>query len=348
MLTMNIRIGTKVKFLNASGGGIVKEFTDDKIALVETTDGFDMPVLVTDLIVDAAVSYDGEHVKTNADSGLAESKAESTEVSFEQKKYAAFSGKVILALVPENDQVLHVSNFGLYLINDSNYFCNYVASYKDSGVSTLISSEKIEPDTKVELAKYSQTDLSKIKEFRLQGLFYKQGLLKPVEPVDQTFNIEDVSFYKNQFFKENDYFQQKAYLFDDQEKAELEKAVEKLKDKDWSEIIEKKEQAEKKEEKKSPKNTEIEEVDLHIEELVDSHDGMSNGEILKVQLARFEFALETAIRTKTQKIVFIHGVGNGVLKHEMGKKLENEYPDLRYQDASFKEYGYGATMVYLK
>ena len=75
---------------------------------------------------------------------------------------------------------------------------------------------------------------------------------------------------------------------------------------------------------------------------------MSNGEIVETQLARFETSLETALRGNAQKIVFIHGVGNGKLKYELRKKLDKNYPDIRYQDASFKEYGYGATMVYLR
>jgi dsDNA-specific endonuclease/ATPase MutS2 len=50
---------------------------------------------------------------------------------------------------------------------------------------------------------------------------------------------------------------------------------------------------------------------------------------------------------KSKKIVFIHGVGNGKLKHELRRILDAEYKNLRYQDASFKEYGFGATMVLL-
>ena len=75
---------------------------------------------------------------------------------------------------------------------------------------------------------------------------------------------------------------------------------------------------------------------------------MSSGVIIKAQLSRFNIALDGAIRNNMKKIVFIHGVGNGKLKYEIQKCLKNEYPDLRYQDASFKEYGYGATMVLLR
>jgi dsDNA-specific endonuclease/ATPase MutS2 len=50
---------------------------------------------------------------------------------------------------------------------------------------------------------------------------------------------------------------------------------------------------------------------------------------------------------KVKKVVFIHGVGQGKLKYEITRILHDKYPDLKYQDASFKEYGYGATMILL-
>ncbi len=88
-----------------------------------------------------------------------------------------------------------------------------------------------------------------------------------------------------------------------------------------------------------------EEIDLHIENLIDDHRNMDNGQILEIQLSRFRTALETALLHKGNRIVFIHGVGNGKLKFELRKILDTEYKKIRYQDASFKEYGYGATMV---
>ncbi|MDA3822684.1 MAG: Smr/MutS family protein, partial [Bacteroidales bacterium] len=93
----------------------------------------------------------------------------------------------------------------------------------------------------------------------------------------------------------------------------------------------------------------IEEIDLHRENLLDKFTHLSNGEIVAIQIARFRTTLETAILHRTKKIVFIHGVGNGKLKHEIRNILDTEYRSkARYQDASFKEYGYGATMVLVK
>ena len=58
--------------------------------------------------------------------------------------------------------------------------------------------------------------------------------------------------------------------------------------------------------------------------------------------------MKQAIDNKAYRIVFIHGVGNGVLKQEIHKKLKSTYAKYFFQDASFQEYGYGATMVILR
>ncbi len=347
---MKLEIGTKVKFLNDIGGGVVKGFNPDEMVLVETDDGFEMPVKASDLIIAEPTVYgfDGETSQPPAAVPTREDVKMQLKVSFEEKKYAAQKGKVLLALVPENEKLLHVSKFALYLINDGNYYFNYVLSFKDNNVHTLVGSGSIEPDTKMEIQSFTQNSIAKIKEFRIQGIFYKHGLLNPVKPVDMTYNIEHVSFYKIGFFTDNDYFNKKALVFKKDEEFDLKETIDKLDDTTINKIAAYKEKKQPEKKPKSSVNKDIEEVDLHIEEIVENHADLSNGEIINIQLARFETALETVLHSKTQRIVFIHGVGNGRLKLELRKKLDRKYPDLRYQDASFKEYGFGATMVYLK
>ena len=103
-------------------------------------------------------------------------------------------------------------------------------------------------------------------------------------------------------------------------------------------------------EKKShqkPEKQNTEEVDLHIENIVDDHKDLSVREILKIQMDRFEVSLEGAIRNRQKRIIYIHGTGAGKLKYQIRKTLDDKYQRLRYQDASFLEYGYGATLVLL-
>ena len=89
------------------------------------------------------------------------------------------------------------------------------------------------------------------------------------------------------------------------------------------------------------------EVDLHLEEILDRTSGMSNGEKLNYQLNYFKRELENAMAGNVRKIVFIHGVGNGTLKTQICAILE-KYDNLRYHDASFRKYGFGATEVVIR
>ena len=88
------------------------------------------------------------------------------------------------------------------------------------------------------------------------------------------------------------------------------------------------------------------EVDLHIEKLVNSFRGMSNYDILNLQLETAKRQIEFAVRKRLPKIVFIHGVGEGVLKAELDYLL-SRYDNLKFYDANFQKYGVGATEVYI-
>lgn len=87
------------------------------------------------------------------------------------------------------------------------------------------------------------------------------------------------------------------------------------------------------------------EVDLHASALLETTAGMDNTAILKYQMEKFNEAMKAVLRKKGQRIVFIHGKGDGVLRKAILTELKTKYPACKWQDASFKEYGYGATMV---
>ncbi len=87
------------------------------------------------------------------------------------------------------------------------------------------------------------------------------------------------------------------------------------------------------------------EVDLHINELLDNTAGMSNADMLKYQLEIFNKVMVAHLHKKGTRIVFIHGKGDGVLRNAIIKELKNKYSSSSWQDASFREYGFGATMV---
>ena len=331
---MQLKVGSTVRFLNDTGGGKIIAIRDGNIAVVETDDGFEVPVQAAELIPDEGNLYDDVvRRQKSAESQDRQKKMpdKTKAISYEEKKYVAFKGEAFLAIVPENEQLLHVSNFCLYLLNKSNYYFSYVIGKKESGSYSLIRIASVKPGKISEVGRFSQTEMTKVTDISLQGTFYKYGLFDRVPPVEQTFNLENISFYKIGYFRENKYFDSKAILLK-KEEPDMEEIVKKLSE---NEILRVKRQKEEHNTKTPVKITkpETEEVDLHIEEILET---------------RFETSLETALRSGVPKIVFIHGVGNGKLKSEICKMLDRKYPDLKYQDASFKEYGFGATMVYLK
>jgi len=87
------------------------------------------------------------------------------------------------------------------------------------------------------------------------------------------------------------------------------------------------------------------EVDLHIHQLTSSTKGMDNYDMLTMQLETAKHKLEFAIKNKIPKMVFIHGIGDGVLKTEL-EYLFKKY-QVEWYAASFQKYGLGATEVYI-
>ncbi len=100
-------------------------------------------------------------------------------------------------------------------------------------------------------------------------------------------------------------------------------------------------------EKKSKKDEIVLEIDLHIEKLVKNFKHLSNFDILNIQVDTARHKVEFAIKNRIPKLVFIHGMGEGVLKTEL-EYLFGRYPEISFQDANYRKYGLGATEVYVK
>ncbi len=111
-----------------------------------------------------------------------------------------------------------------------------------------------------------------------------------------------------------------------------------------------KEQAQKAEQQRRTRvngeaHRDVVEVDLHINALLDNIEGLSPSVLLNTQLTEFRIMMDRNIRKKGQRIVFIHGKGDGVLREAIIKELSHRYRSCSYEDAPFQRYGHGATMV---
>jgi len=82
-------------------------------------------------------------------------------------------------------------------------------------------------------------------------------------------------------------------------------------------------------------------IDLHIQS------GLQDRTKLDIQLNHFERMMRIAGEQRVRRVVFIHGVGQGVLRHQIRSRLEMYYPDCSVRDGNPREYGAGATEVLL-
>ena len=90
------------------------------------------------------------------------------------------------------------------------------------------------------------------------------------------------------------------------------------------------------------------EIDLHATELLETTAGMSSHDIKEYQLDVFRRTMQSHLKEKGCKLIFIHGNGDGVLRQAIISELRRNYPQCQWQDASFQQYGFGATMVTIK
>ena len=208
--------------------------------------------------------------------------------------------------------------------------------------------DEIEPQTKIYLETLNKLKLNDVQYINFQGFAFKKRDFVQKPAIDAPIEISPVKFYKLHSFKENDYFDTDAMMVTLIEK-DLPNMPIHVSAADIERALRQKEQpnATPHKSKESNKPTVIE-VDLHINELLDSVAGLSNAEILRVQMDKFNEVMRSNQKKKGQKIVFIHGKGEGVLRKEIEKELRRSYKSCYYQDASFQQYGFGATQVTIR
>lgn len=350
-----MNIGDKVRFLNSTGGGVVKGFQGKDIILVEDEDGFEIPALIRECVV-IEPSKDVQ-VRQQSITSTQEQQPVSTpkraEAEEDYKIEETKEGEqlsISLAYLPIDRKNLSTTGFECYLINDSNYFLsfNYMSKTDTGWISRYAG--VIEPNIKLFLEDFERSDLNELERICIQFIAYKKG--KPFD-LKNSFSIyvhiDTVKFYKLHSFRENDYFNEDALIYHlvrkDLPEKELKISAEDI------ELAMKEKEAPRRPRiepiKKKEKNPIIE-IDLHADELLDNTNGLSPGDILEYQLTKFREIMDTNKKNKGQKIVFIHGKGDGVLKNAILKELNTKYKSAYFQDASFREYGYGATMVTIK
>ena len=300
------------------------------------------------------------------------------EITYKAKVEERKGGNVLnlyYAFVPEDVKNFSKSTFACYLVNDSNYFVHYLYMSVEGQSFKLRGEGELEPNTKVYIESFALDQLNEIDRVRFQLLSFKRDKDFVAKPVcDVQFRIDKVKFYKLHTFQPTDFFNDPALLYPvvkNDEVAQL-KPVEADKliyvEEDSAETKPKKGNLNNananepsynklkgleslntsKHHQSKKSNDDLIVIDLHADNLLETTAGMGTADILNYQLDYFRRTLEENKHNKGRRIVFIHGKGEGVLRHAIVNELRYRYKNYPYQDASFQEYGYGATQVTIR
>ena len=239
-------------------------------------------------------------------------------------QFCVFCLNLLFQFFPiEPAKVMQGSGYETYFINDSNYylFFNYMNRQNNSWISRY--NGIVEPNTQIFLEEFGKEELNDLERICVQLIAFKKD--KPYSlknAISVELHLDTVKFYKQHCFMENDFFDEDAMVYpivrqDIPEKellisaAELQQAMQQkvYEDRRAPQTIV----------KKKVTDSSILEVDLHITELLDNTNGLSNADMLNYQLEKFHEVLAKYAANKGQKIIFIHGKGDGVLRKAIEK-----------------------------
>lgn len=346
------QIGDVVRYLNAVGGGRIVKI-EGNIAYVDE-DGFETPVLLRECVVvspagGGEVKKESKYVAppTVVPEHPVTPKAEVVEETVTGEKL-----NVVLAYQPVELKHLTTTSYDTYLVNDSNYYLYFTyLTRADNGIGWITRYAGIvEPNIQVFLGEVTHADLPDMDRVAIQYVAFKRDKEFALKaPVAVEYRLDTTKFFKLHCFHDNVYFDTPVIALDIV-KNDIPCRTMVIDSGALEEAMREKRHADKplrRQVQKKEKRQGVIEVDLHINELLDTTAGLSNSDMLEVQLGEFRRVMDENIRNKGCKIVFIHGKGEGVLRNALLKELK-KYPRCEAQDASFREYGFGATQVTIR
>ena len=313
-----MNIGDRVRLLHGNEEGIIRKISSSGRMQIEIEDGFIIPALKSELVL----------IHESEKQHFGEKPVEEKEIDTPLPISAPKDQGLYLAFLPINDQSL-----SLYLINDSRQsYLAHASEVFGTNQRTLLAST-LNPG---EAKKFDDRLLKEMDEwpaFLLRFIPIHNTLEKAIPAFERQLKMKPTQFFKH--LSKAPRLDKTAYIFGlEQTTKELDiRAL----NQELGEITPKSE---------SPKAVKpSRSVDLHIEKLATDPKGMSNSEMLRVQLETFDRNLDQAIASGMDEITFIHGIGNGVLRKEIHKRLSQHQNIKYFQDTQKDQWGYGATLV---
>jgi len=309
--------------LHGNEEGIIAGFLPGNVIEVEIEPGFVIPVLKNEAVV-VSKEEDAYFKKPAV--------LEKSESAGPIKPETIAEKGIFFSFILINDQ-----ETALHLVNNTDYTLLYsISEISDPNVYG-VAGGKIEPKEFAKIKNYSLQNFERWPAFLVQVLFHRPGYFAPREVFIKTLKFKAYTFYKKK--GKSPIIGKEGFIIQIDESAKpLRVDPDKLKESFYKH---------QPEEKSFPAQR-VGTVDLHIDKLVPGHSGLSNAEIIEIQLNAFRQALDNAIAAGQDEITFIHGVGKGTLKQAIQKELSGMKNIKYFKDAMKEKFGYGATLVRIK
>lgn len=339
---MQFQKGDKVRFLNETGEGTFIRNNGAGIAIVEVEDGFEYPFPINQLVPVRS------HERPTRLEETREEVKPTANTSFAEVMNPGFPDGIYLVFQPQNQQIPSAGPIDVYVLNRSEYHTFFTVSLKDGKDWICIQSGMLGPGRRAEVDTMTPADIDEWGQAKTDVLFYSDEVYSHINPVSNTIKLRGVKFMKDSSYQSHLLTDKKCYVA---EVALIDDAIEQTDEKPFVSNDELRRMMELKERVSTAKKVSVphqknqtleKEVDLHIEELLDNWSGMSNAQLLDVQLKRVQKEMDEAVAAHMRKVIFIHGIGNGRLKTEV-RRLLSTYKGIRINDGSFSRYGFGAT-----
>lgn len=348
---MKFKVGDKVKFLNETGGGVISRIVSGNLVYVATEDGFELPTPTGELILMEHESKAGRMFSETYDVDLSETRATGISEPAAQRKGKVRPGAeetpgIYLAFVPDDQQwfitgdlevriINHTGNdilYNLLLADEEQEYFGFDYGSVEAGGSAV--NEKIDRES-----------LPGWTDGIVQLFIHSEETA--YLPVSASFHIKAARFSNEGSYQDSGLLGEKAIIYKLTEFKAFKRIPGKTQaQKKDEEVVEVKASEHRKEtligRHAVGPHTAV--VDLHIGEIVDNIAGLSSHDMFLLQMRHFERTLESAMANNFVKVTYIHGVGNGVLKNAIIRKLK-DYESLENKGASLAEYGQGALDV---
>ncbi|MFC2123866.1 Smr/MutS family protein [Bacteroidota bacterium] len=318
-----MHVGDRVRLLHDKEEGIIRRILDDRLVEVEIDDGFIIPVLIKELV--SIASHEKNTFKK--EEGETILRQEVRKITSDQGIYLLFEQK--------ND-----NDLDLNLINNTELDILYRVFTADKDIYTGLSAGHMGADSYSLITFLKFSELNDWPEYNFELMFFKKGEFKSVESIRRSIRFKPKLFTRDKqtapILKKSGYLFQLDSSFPQPDPEKLKEA---FFENDSEQSI--KDEVEGISEKSIM-------VDLHIESLIDNYESLNSGEILEIQLTKFEKALDEGLKNGQDSMIFIHGVGNGTLRNKIHKRLSNLSEISYYEDAQKDKFGFGATKVTFK